>query len=81
MVLILDAYSFSLAHVFFSSSNKKRSNRFYSLAPCDFFLFGAMRVDVSQQYFDSLDKLSIAVEIFLDGRSANILQRAFQKRV
>jgi hypothetical protein len=48
------------------------------LGPYDFFLFGVMKENFSGQRFNSLDKLSIALETFLDALSMDIVQMVFQ---
>jgi hypothetical protein len=47
------------------------------LAPCDFFLFGAMKENFSGQRFESVEEPHIGVEAFLRGLSANFLQTVF----
>jgi hypothetical protein len=49
------------------------------LAPCDFFLFGAMKGNCWGQHFDSLDGLFDAGESFSGGLCADVLQTAFQE--
>jgi histone-lysine N-methyltransferase SETMAR len=49
------------------------------LAPCNFFLFGAMKGNFWGQRFDSLDRLFDAGESFLGGPCADILQPVFQE--
>jgi hypothetical protein len=44
------------------------------LAPCDFFLFGAMKENLSGQRFESVEELFFAIEAFLRGLCAGILQ-------
>jgi transposase len=46
-------------------------------APCDSFLFGAMKRNSSGQYFESVEGLLLALEAFLGGLSANFLQKVF----
>jgi hypothetical protein len=48
-------------------------------APCDFFLFGAMKGNFWGQRFDSLDGILDAGESFLGGRCADFLQMVFQE--
>jgi histone-lysine N-methyltransferase SETMAR len=47
------------------------------LAPCDFFLFGAMKENFSGQHFESVEELFLAVEAFLRGLSVEFLQTVF----
>jgi hypothetical protein len=49
------------------------------LAPCDFFLFDAMKQAFAEQYFDTINYLSMGVEPFLGGPSADFLQTVFQE--
>jgi hypothetical protein len=49
------------------------------LAPCDFFLFGAMKGNFLGQRFDSLDGLSDARESVLGGLCTDVLQTVFQE--
>jgi histone-lysine N-methyltransferase SETMAR len=49
------------------------------LAPCDFFLFGAMKGNCWGQRFDSLDGLFDAGEGLLRGLCADVLQTVFQE--
>jgi hypothetical protein len=49
------------------------------LAPCDFFLFGVRKKHLSGQRFDGLGELSLAMERFLGGLSADILQTIHQE--
>jgi hypothetical protein len=51
------------------------------LAACDLFLFGAMKEDFSRRRLDNLDGPFIAVNTFLGGVSAVILQMVFQECV
>jgi hypothetical protein len=47
------------------------------LAPCDFFLFGAMKEDVAWQHFDGIDELFQSVEGFLAGFLTMLSRRFF----
>jgi hypothetical protein len=47
------------------------------LAPCDFFLFGAMKENFSGMRFASVDELFQGIEGFLRGLSADTLQTVF----
>jgi AraC-like DNA-binding protein len=47
------------------------------LAPCDFYLFGAMKENFSGQRFERVDELFFAVEAFLGGLSAHFLRTVF----
>jgi hypothetical protein len=60
---------------------KKLEHSPYSLdlAPCDFFLFGAMKENAWGQRFDSLDGLFDAGESFLGRLCADFLQTVFQE--
>jgi hypothetical protein len=49
------------------------------LAPCDFFLFGAMKQAFAGQHFATIDDLLMSVEAFLRGLSADFLQTVFQE--
>jgi hypothetical protein len=49
------------------------------LAPCDLFLFGAMKGNFWGQCFDSLDGLFDAGGSFLGGSCADVLQTVFQE--
>jgi histone-lysine N-methyltransferase SETMAR len=51
------------------------------LAPCDFFLFGAMKENFSGIRFASVDELFQSVEGFLRGFSADTRQMVFAERV
>jgi hypothetical protein len=59
----------------------KRLEHPYSLdlAPCDFFLFGAMKGPFRGQRCDSLDGLFDAGEGFLRGLYADLLQRVLRE--
>jgi hypothetical protein len=47
------------------------------LAPCNFYLFGAMKEHFSAQRFESVDVLFFAVETLLRGISADFLRTVF----
>jgi hypothetical protein len=49
------------------------------LAPCAFFLFGAMKENFSGQRFESVEELFLAVEAFLSWLSADFLQTVLLK--
>jgi histone-lysine N-methyltransferase SETMAR len=49
------------------------------LAPCDFFLFGAMKGNIWRPRFDSLDGIFDTGESFLGGLCADVLQTVFQE--
>jgi hypothetical protein len=53
----------------------------YSLdsAPCDFFLFGAMKQAFAGQHFATISDLLMSVEAFLRRLSADFLQTVFQQ--
>lgn len=46
-------------------------------APCDSFLFGAMKRNSSGQHFESVEGLLLALEALLEGLSADFLQTVF----
>jgi hypothetical protein len=48
-----------------------------NLAPCAFFMFGAMKENFSGQPFESFEELSLAVEAFLRGFFADLVQTIF----
>jgi hypothetical protein len=48
------------------------------LAPCNFFLFGAMKQAFSGQYFDTIDDFFMDVEAFMGGLSADFFQTVFK---
>jgi hypothetical protein len=48
-------------------------------APCDLFLFGAMKQAFSWQHFATIDDLLMSVEASLRGLSADFLQTVFQE--
>jgi hypothetical protein len=50
-------------------------------APCDFFLFGAMKQAFAGQHLDPIDDLFMGVEVFLGGPSADFSQTVFQEWV
>jgi hypothetical protein len=47
------------------------------LAPCDFYLFGAMKENFSGQRFESVDELFFPFEAFLKGPPADFLRMGF----
>jgi histone-lysine N-methyltransferase SETMAR len=49
------------------------------LAPCDFFLFGAMKQWFAGQHFTAIDDQLMRVEALLRGLSADFLQTVFQE--
>jgi hypothetical protein len=49
------------------------------LAPCDFFLFGAMKQALPGKHFATIDDLLMSVEAFLRRLSADFLQTVFQE--
>jgi hypothetical protein len=51
------------------------------LAPCTFFLFGALKQAFARQRFDTIDNRFIGVEAFLRGLYADFLQTIVQKWV
>jgi histone-lysine N-methyltransferase SETMAR len=51
------------------------------LAPCDFFLFSAMKHVFAGQHFATIDDLLMGVEAFLRGLSPDVLQTVFQEWV
>jgi hypothetical protein len=60
---------------------KRLENPPYSLdwAPCDFFLFGAMKRNLCEQCFDSLDRPFDARESSLGRLCADVLQTVFEE--
>jgi hypothetical protein len=59
--------------------SKRMEHPLYSLdlPPCDFYLFSAMKENLSGQRFESVDELFFAVETFLRGLSADFLRTVF----
>jgi hypothetical protein len=49
------------------------------LAPCNFFLFGAVKQAFAGQHFATTDDLLMSVETFLIGISADFLQTVLQE--
>jgi hypothetical protein len=60
---------------------KRMEHPLYSpnLAPCDFFLFSAIKQAFAGQYFETIDDLSMGVQAFLGGLSADFLQTVFEE--
>jgi hypothetical protein len=52
---------------------------FLQSAPCDFFLFGAMKEAFAGQHFATIADLFMSLEAFLRGPSADLLQTVFQE--